>query len=108
MAWLGEWAKALKARDKLLLGEAGWKGLLQAGKGNVGPERHSWCTLAMALLCPPLPCPLVSVPVVIELLDTRLCHSPGASAWTNRAQRAPAAGGAAVSSPDPQAWGVPG
>lgn len=66
-----------KTRDKLLLGEAGWKGLLQAGKGKVGPERHSLCSLT--LLSPPLPCPLVSVPVFIELWDTRAVPQPRSS-----------------------------
>lgn len=65
-----------KARDKLLLGEAGWKGLLQAGKGNVGPERHSLYFLT--LLCPP-PHPLASVPVFIELLNTRAVPQPRSS-----------------------------
>lgn len=78
-AWPGRengQTKSLKVRDKPLLGEAGWKGLLQAGKGNVRPERHSLCALAMALLSPPVPHLLVSVPVFIELLDTRAVPQP--------------------------------
>lgn len=62
MAWQGEWAKALEARDKLLLGEDGWKGLLQAGKGNLGP-RDTPCAPW------PWPCslPLYGVPLSVSL-----------------------------------------
>lgn len=67
----------LKARIKLLLGGAGWKGLLQAGKGNVGPERRSLCALAMALLSPPVPDLLGSVPELSESLDTRAVPQHG-------------------------------
>lgn len=73
VAWQGEWVdKVPQSQGQVLTGRS-W--LEEAEKGNVGPGRHSLCAWAMALSLP-LPCPLVSVPVFIESLDTRAVPQP--------------------------------
>lgn len=94
--------KSLKGRDKFSLGEAGWK----------RQRRGMWAQGDTPCAPGPWPClSLYHVPLSVSLCllnywTQGLGHSPGASAWTNRAQRASAAGRVVVSSPDPQAWGV--
>lgn len=76
------------SRDKHLLGETSWKGQLQAGKGDVGPEGCSLCTTAMAVLAPPVLCLLASIPVQYSVIRHKgLCQQTGCRGHRQRGGR---------------------